>query len=130
MQKFLITYPEIKIVNDRLKAKGYQFFLVGGCVRDFLLGEEPKDIDVVTDAIPDIVEEIFKDFKILSIGKSFGIIKVIFPSGFEMEIATFRSDRYRSSNLQEFVEYIKEKHPNDYEERVNLLLTMSKDETS
>jgi tRNA nucleotidyltransferase/poly(A) polymerase len=92
MKDFLTKYPELKIVNDRLKSRGYQFYLVGGCVRDFLLGEEPKDIDVVTDAVPDVVEEIFKDFRILTVGKSFGVIKILFKSGFDIEVATFRAD--------------------------------------
>lgn len=92
MKQFLEIYPELKMASERFYKNDYQFFLVGGCVRDFLLKKEPKDIDVVTNALPDVVEELFKDFKVLTIGKSFGIIKVLFPSGFELEIATFRKD--------------------------------------
>lgn len=68
---------------------------MGGAVRDALLGKEPKDWDVATDAQPDQILQMFQGrqgYKTLEIGKSFGIINVISPSGEEFEIATFRKD--------------------------------------
>jgi poly(A) polymerase len=77
-----------------LRAKGYQAYLVGGCVRDILLGREPADYDVATDATPDIVQEIFP--RSLSVGAQFGVIIVVDDSTGEspaqVEVATFRSD--------------------------------------
>lgn len=77
-----------------LKAKGFQAYLVGGCVRDILLGREPADYDVATDATPDIVQRIFP--RSLAVGAQFGVIIVLDESSKEnpaqVEVATFRSD--------------------------------------
>ena len=78
----------IQIIKD-LHAKGYQALWAGGCVRDMLLGVEPKDFDIVTDATPEVVESLFD--KTIPIGKQFGIIKVIYNEH-EFEIATFRKE--------------------------------------
>ncbi len=83
---------------DLLTRSGYQALLAGGCVRDVLLGREPKDFDIATDATPDQVESLFPNA--LTIGKSFGvtIIPVELKPGqpqaghFQLEIATFRED--------------------------------------
>lgn len=77
------------------KLAGRQFYLVGGSVRDAILGQNPKDFDLATDADPDEIVRILKqnpNYTILEIGKSFGVIKVITPEGGEYEIATFRKD--------------------------------------
>lgn len=72
-----------------LRANGYQAFLVGGCVRDELLGRVPADYDVATDAVPSRVEELFPGS--LTVGAKFGV--VIVPRGdVHVEVATFRSD--------------------------------------
>jgi tRNA nucleotidyltransferase/poly(A) polymerase len=82
-------------LSDAFNQAGYQLYVVGGSVRDALLGKEPKDYDVATDAVPDVVIELllqFPDHKVIEVGKSFGVVKVITPEGNEYEIATFRSD--------------------------------------
>jgi len=91
--KFNIPIPEdILKIKNLLKQKGYKLFVVGGAVRDALLGKEPKDYDLATDALPDIVQGVVSPFyKTLETGKVFGIINVLTPSG-EYEIATFRKD--------------------------------------
>ncbi len=73
-----------------LQHKGFEAFWVGGCVRDKLLGLEPKDYDIVTNALPEDIEKIFK--KTYPIGKAFGVI-LIEESGHHYEIATFREDQ-------------------------------------
>jgi tRNA nucleotidyltransferase/poly(A) polymerase len=77
-----------------LKAKGYQAYLVGGCVRDILLGREPADYDVATDATPDVAQRIFP--RSLAVGAQFGVIIVLDDSTqgnpAQVEVATFRSD--------------------------------------
>jgi len=78
-----------------LRRAGYQAYLVGGCVRDILLGREAADYDVATDATPDRVQQLFPHT--LAVGAQFGVIIVTEPSSTEerpteVEVATFRSD--------------------------------------
>ncbi len=74
---------------------GFDAFLVGGCVRDKVMGAEPKDFDVTTNATPDQVQEIFAHT--IPVGASFGVVRVLvtdesFEAPEEIEIATFRAD--------------------------------------
>lgn len=72
----------------RLKDAGYQAFLVGGAVRDLLLGVDPKDFDVATNAHPDEVKQLFRNCRL--IGRRFHLAHVRF--GYEIiEVATFRA---------------------------------------
>jgi len=73
----------------RLRAEGFQAYFVGGCVRDLVMGREPEDYDVTTNATPDQVARLFPDA--LLVGAQFGV--VIVPRGAaKVEVATFRSD--------------------------------------
>ena len=72
-----------------LKDHGFTSYLVGGCVRDLLLGVEPKDYDIATDATPEEIENIFE--KTWPIGKSFGVI-LIEQDQHKFEVATFRQE--------------------------------------
>ncbi|MBI3670201.1 MAG: CCA tRNA nucleotidyltransferase [Acidobacteria bacterium] len=73
---------------------GHQAYLVGGCVRDLVLGREPTDYDVSTDATPDRVQQLFPQS--IAVGAQFGVILVVDKSAGEapaqVEVATFRSD--------------------------------------
>jgi len=95
-QKFEITLPtDLETLSDIFKSSGKDFYLVGGSVRDALLGKTPKDFDVTTNATPDEVEEILKaypEYRVLELGRAFGIVKIITPEGNDYEIATFRTD--------------------------------------
>ena len=77
-----------------LRAAGHQAYLVGGCVRDILLGREAADYDVATDATPDRVQKLFPHS--LAVGAQFGVIIVTEDSrgadSPQVEVATFRSD--------------------------------------
>jgi poly(A) polymerase len=74
-----------------LRAMGHQAYLVGGCVRDILLGREPVDYDVATDATPDQLQELFPGS--LAVGARFGVTVVPSQNGaVRVEVATFRSD--------------------------------------
>ena len=82
-----------------LKVAGHQAYFVGGCVRDILLGREPADYDVATDATPDRIRELFSEtFVVLEVGAKFGVMLVGEPADSEddpittVEVATFRSD--------------------------------------
>ncbi len=73
----------------RLRQGGWQAWLVGGCVRDLLLGREPQDYDVATDALPGAVLTLFPDARL--VGSHFGVA-LIRENDAEVEVATFRSD--------------------------------------
>jgi poly(A) polymerase len=77
-----------KIVQ-RLQAAGFAAFWVGGCVRDFLLGREPQDFDIATDAQPEQVEKLFR--KTIPVGKKFGVIVVV-ENRIQFQVATFRAE--------------------------------------
>lgn len=80
--------PNALKVLYRLKDAGYQAFLVGGAVRDLLLGLSPKDFDVATDAHPEQVKQLFRNCRL--IGRRFHLAHVRF--GYEIiEVATFRA---------------------------------------
>lgn len=91
--KYEIQIPaDIMKIKNLLKQRGHKLFVVGGAVRDALLGKTPKDYDLATDALPDTIQGILSPYyKTLETGKAFGIINVLTPSG-EYEIATFRKD--------------------------------------
>jgi len=76
-------------ICDTLRRNGYQALLVGGCVRDLLLGREPADYDVTTDAPPEQIVKLFPES--VSVGAQFGVI-LIPRDGMKVEVATFRSD--------------------------------------
>ena len=80
-------------IKDIFKSNGFQLFVVGGAVRDAVLGKDPKDFDLATNATPDQVEEMMQEagFTTLATGKAFGVINVFTQSG-DFEIATFRKD--------------------------------------
>src|ERR1035441_4301518 len=73
----------------RLRAAGHKAYLVGGCVRDLLLGRAPKDFDVATDARPDRVSELFERSE--QVGAHFGVV-LVRENTAQVEVATFRSD--------------------------------------
>jgi poly(A) polymerase len=80
--------PNALKVLYRLKDAGYQGFLVGGAVRDLLLGIRPKDFDVATNALPDEVRRLFRNCRL--IGRRFRLAHVHFGSEI-IEVATFRA---------------------------------------
>lgn len=92
-------------VVKRLHDSGYEAYLVGGCVRDLLLGKTPKDFDVSTNAHPEEVRDLFRNSRM--IGRRFMIVHVRFGREI-IEVATFRAehpeenhDTYDSSHISE-----------------------------
>lgn len=83
----------IEVVH-KLRDAGYQALWAGGCVRDQLLGHEPHDYDVATDALPAQVQKLFR--RTIAVGASFGVIEVLGPKTkadlLRVQVATFRSD--------------------------------------
>lgn len=72
----------------RLRDGGFQAFLVGGCVRDLMLGITPKDFDVATDALPEEVKKLFRNCRL--VGRRFRLAHVFFGRE-TIEVATFRA---------------------------------------
>jgi len=72
----------------RLREAGFQAYLVGGCVRDLMLGLEPKDFDVATDALPEQVKRLFRNCRL--VGRRFRLAHVFFGRDI-IEVATFRA---------------------------------------
>jgi poly(A) polymerase len=80
--------PDAAKVVRRLERSGHQAYLVGGCVRDLLLGGKPKDFDVATSARPEDVRALFRNCRI--IGRRFRLAHILFGGGKVVEVATFR----------------------------------------
>ena len=76
-------------IVKRLRENGFSALFAGGCVRDMLMGSNPEDYDIATDARPDDIIHIFK--RTVPIGIHFGVVLVM-ENDFEFEVATFRSD--------------------------------------
>lgn len=80
-----------------LERNGFEAYLVGGCVRDFLLGRIPNDYDITTNALPDRITEIFSDYHTIPTGIKHGTVTVIIKK-FQIEITTYRKDSTYSDN--------------------------------
>ncbi len=82
----------IEVVR-KLRARGFEAFWAGGCVRDRLLGRAPKDYDVATTAKPAEIRDIFGARRTVAVGAAFGVITVLGPKpAGQVEVATFRQD--------------------------------------
>src|SRR5688572_18836601 len=82
--------PDALKVIYRLRQFGHQVYLVGGCVRDLLLGGKPKDFDVATSAHPGDVRATFRNCRL--IGRRFRLAHVYFKGGKIIEVSTFRAN--------------------------------------
>lgn len=83
-----IDHDALKVVR-RLSSNGHSAYIVGGAVRDFLLGKHPKDFDVATDASPNRIRRLFRNSRI--IGKRFRLVHIFFHDNI-IEVSTFRSE--------------------------------------
>lgn len=100
--KFELDVPQdIKLIHKVFNDNGFQLFIVGGSIRDAILGQKPKDWDLTSEVIPSKVIEMFKDEgfvkNILLIGESFGVVSLVTEND-TFEIATFRSDGEYTNN--------------------------------
>ena len=96
-------------IVETLRRSGHQAYFAGGCVRDLLLGREPSDYDVATNATPDVVLDMFP--RTFAVGAHFGVVLVapeVEDAGFVTEVATFRSDlAYSDGRHPDAVRYTK-----------------------
>lgn len=78
-------------VINRLEGYGYEAYLVGGAVRDMLMGMSPDDTDITTDATPEQVKNVFSDFNVIETGIKHGTVTVV-KDGIPIEITTYRTE--------------------------------------
>lgn len=90
----MIDIDALKVAN-RLNSKGYEAYIVGGAVRDLLIGRVPKDFDLATNALPKDVRRLFRNSRI--IGKRFRLVHVHFREKI-IEVSTFRSESPAGKN--------------------------------
>lgn len=92
MNNFKIEIPtRIKSALRKLHDAGYEAFVVGGCVRDALLGKEPHDWDITTSAVPNEIQNVFTDYQQINTGIKHGTVMVVID-GERIEITTYRID--------------------------------------
>lgn len=87
---FSIPSPVTKVI-DAIYKNGYECYLVGGCLRDLIMGNTPSDYDIATNALPNNIKNIFSDFKTIDIGIKHGTVAVIVDN-MQIEITTYRID--------------------------------------
>jgi len=93
-----------KVIN-MLESAGYEAFVVGGCVRDSIIGRTPYDWDVTTSAVPDEMKAVFADMRVIETGIEHGTLTVI-SDGQNVEITTYRIDgEYLDSRRPENVTF-------------------------
>lgn len=98
----------VEYVLSKLKENGYQAYVVGGAVRDFLMGKTPHDYDLTSDALPSQISDVFKDFYQEHSGEKHGTIRVIIDHK-PIEITTFRCDEgYADYRRPDNVEFVKD----------------------
>ncbi len=118
--------PDALKVIHRLHAHGHQAYLVGGCVRDLLLGRTPKDFDIATSAHPGEVRAIFRNCRL--IGRRFRLAHIYFKGGKIIEVSTFRAnptelDATQGENGADTSADNGEEEGNETEESQDLLIT-------
>lgn len=104
MQSNIYLDDQTNLILKKLEDSGYEAFVVGGYVRDAILGNIADDVDVTTNASPNQIQEVFKDFTTVDIGSDFGTITVVVDKK-SYEITTYRLES----------SYIDGRHPDKVE---------------
>jgi len=113
INKSLISTDALYVI-EKLQKHGYDGYIVGGGIRDLLLGKEPKDFDIVTNATPEMIRKVFKKNSLI-IGRRFKLVHIIFEninpekiinnrpiiSRDIIEVSTYRSDKIHHHTLSE-----------------------------
>ena len=96
-----------QLLLDKLNANGYEAYVVGGCVRDSILGLEPHDWDICTSATPEEVKRCFDGYRVLETGIEHGTVTVFVTRETGYEITTFRIDgEYSDNRRPDSVEFV------------------------
>lgn len=97
----MITIPkEVKYALNLLERAGFEAYMTGGCVRDYVMGMPPKDYDITTSALPEETKGVFEDFTVVETGIKHGTVTVVM-GGIPLEITTYRTEG----------EYMDNRHP-------------------
>ena len=97
--------PDSEWILEKLEASGFKAYMVGGCVRDRLMGRQIHDTDITTDALPEQITAVFSGEKVIPTGLKHGTVTVLL-SGTPYEITTFRVDgSYTDSRRPDKVEF-------------------------
>ena len=91
MKNSISLLESVQQILDRFQQRGYEAYVVGGCIRDALLHQTPSDWDFCTSANPDEILQCFADCKTIAVGKAYGTICVNWKSVW-YEITTFRTE--------------------------------------
>jgi tRNA nucleotidyltransferase (CCA-adding enzyme) len=98
--------PQVSAVLDRLNDGGFEAYLVGGCVRDALMGREPHDFDVTTSALPKETSKVFRKMPVIKTGIKHGTVMVL-SQKMPVEVTTFRADgEYLDNRRPESVTFV------------------------
>jgi tRNA nucleotidyltransferase (CCA-adding enzyme) len=94
----VISIPDnISKLLSELEHKGFEAYLVGGCVRDGILGKTPADYDIATSALPEEIKSVFSSYKMIDTGVLHGTVTVM-TDGVPVEITTYRIDGNYTDN--------------------------------
>ncbi len=97
----------IEEILERLENSGYEAYIVGGCVRDNIMGLAPHDFDITTSALPCQTEQVFSDCRVIETGIKHGTVTVLYK-GTSVEITTYRVDgTYSDSRRPDKVTFTK-----------------------
>lgn len=100
--------PAISLALSRLEAAGFEAYVVGGCVRDSLMGFEPHDYDITTSATPEETERVFCNERVIETGIKHGTVTILL-SGTPVEITTYRVDgEYSDSRRPDSVSFTRD----------------------
>ena len=88
--------PDALQIVNRLRDSGFTAYIVGGAVRDLIIGNTPKDFDIVTDATPSKIKKIFRNSRI--IGRRFRLVHVVFGTKI-FEVSTFAGSRDNAKKI-------------------------------
>ncbi|MEG1408317.1 MAG: CCA tRNA nucleotidyltransferase [Terrisporobacter sp.] len=103
MKIFLPT--KVKYIIDQIYNHGYEAYIVGGCVRDSIIGTQPHDYDITSSATPEKIMEIFADHKCIETGIEHGTVSILINEEI-FEITTYRVEgEYKDHRRPEKVEY-------------------------
>lgn len=97
--------PKVKYIIDKIYENDFEAYIVGGCVRDAILGIKPNDYDITTNATPQTIKNIFRDFKCIETGIEHGTISVVIDEEI-YEITTYRIEgEYKDHRRPENVDF-------------------------
>lgn len=96
----------VQFILNQLNDNGYEAYVVGGCVRDSIMGFAPHDWDICTSALPEQVIDVFKDYKVIPTGIQHGTVSVVLEDTV-YEITTYRVDgEYKDNRHPDSVEFV------------------------